>query len=180
MDLHPDVTVELVLSDGYVDIVGQGLDLAIRFGALKNSSLMVRKLGDNRRVICAAPSYIEKHGCPGTPDDLAVHNCLVMQFGPVIDREWSFVIDGKKCDIMVSGNRTANSGAQIRRWCLDSRGIALKSIWDVRDDLESGRLVELLKDFAPESQSALQIVYSRGSGSVSRIRAFIEFLVAKL
>lgn len=66
MDRHPDVAVELQLSDGYVDIVGQGLDLALRFGALKDSSLMARKIGDNRRVICAAPAYIKAHGAPST------------------------------------------------------------------------------------------------------------------
>ncbi len=180
MDLHPLIAVELFLTDGYVDLVGQGLDLAIRYGALKDSTLVARKIGDNRRVICAAPSYIERHGLPETPDELAGHNCLVMQFGPVVDREWSFHIDGKQCGILVSGNRTANSGALVRRWCLDGRGIALKSIWDVKDDLENGRLIELLHDFAPDSNSSLQIVYNRGSGSIGRMRALINHLVSNL
>ncbi|MCO5148524.1 MAG: LysR family transcriptional regulator [Shinella sp.] len=180
MDLHPDVTVELVLSDGYVDIVGQGLDLAIRFGALKDSSLMIRKLGDNRRVICAAPSYTELHGTPRHPDDLVNHNCLVMQFGQAVDREWSFRIGKQICELSVSGNRIANSGAQIRRWCLAGRGIALKSIWDVRENLEDGSLVELLKEFAPPSESALQILFPRATYPIRRVRAFIEFLAERI
>ena len=180
MQLHPETAVELVLADGYIDIVGQGLDLAIRFGALKDSSLIVRKLGDNRRVICAAPSYIETYGAPQHPDDLVSHNCLIMQFGQIIDREWSFMINGRLCDVSVSGNRIANSGAQVRRWCLAGQGIALKSIWDVRDNLESGALVELLKDFAPPSESALQILFPRAAYPVRRVRAFIEFLAERI
>lgn len=76
IDRHPQVAIELVLADGYVDIVGQGLDMAIRFGALKDSTLVARKVGDNRRVICAAPSYIDQYGLPETPDKLEEHNCL--------------------------------------------------------------------------------------------------------
>lgn len=180
LEQHPETSIELMLTDGYVDLASEGLDLAIRFGALSNSSLMARKIGDNRRVICAAPSYLEQHGRPEHPDELAAHNCLVMQFGPVIDREWSFVIDGKRHDVLVTGNRTANTGAQVRRWCLDGRGIALKSIWDVGQDLKQGRLVELLKSFEPQSHSALQIVFNRGSGDIRRVRAFIDLLAESL
>lgn len=180
MDLHPEIAVELVLSDGYVDIVGQGLDLAIRFGALKDSSLMVKKLGDNRRVICAAPSYITLHDRPRHPDDLVKHNCLIMQFGQTVDREWSFRIGKQICAISVSGNRIANSGAQVKRWCLAGRGIALKSIWDVRDNLQDGSLVELLKDFAPPSESALQILFPRAAYPIRRVRAFIDFLAERI
>ena len=180
LEQHPETSIELMLTDGYVDLASEGLDLAIRFGALSNSSLMARKIGDNRRVICAAPSYLEQHGRPEHPDELAAHNCLVMQFGPVIDREWSFVIDGKRHDVLVTGNRTANTGAQVRRWCLDGRGIALKSIWDVGQDLKQGRLVELLDGFEPQSHSALQIVFNRGSGDIRRVRAFIDLLAESL
>lgn len=180
LEQHPETSIELMLTDGYVDLASEGLDLAIRFGALSNSSLMARKIGDNRRVICAAPSYLEQHGRPEHPDELAAHNCLVMQFGPVIDREWSFVFEGKRHDVLVTGNRTANTGAQVRRWCLDGRGIALKSIWDVGQDLKQGRLVELLKSFEPQSHSALQIVFNRGSGDIRRVRAFIDLLAESL
>lgn len=180
MDRHPDVAVELQLSDGYVDIVGQGLDLALRFGALKDSSLMARKIGCNRRVICAAPAYIKAHGAPQHPDELVNHNCLIMQFGQRVDREWRFTIGEQSWDVSVSGNRIANSGARVHRWCLDGRGIALKTIWDVADDLKHGRLVELLQDFTPQTHSALQIVFTKGSANVRRIRALMAFLSAEL
>lgn len=176
MECHPQITVNLLLTDGYVDIVGQGLDLAVRLGALKDSSLIARRLGPNRRVICAAPSYLDAHGAPKHPDELVNHNCLIMEFGKVIDREWSFMIDGRLCNISVSGNRAANSGSQVRRWCLAGRGIALKSIWDVRENLQSGALVELLGDYAPPSESALQVLFPRTAYPIRRIRAFIAFL----
>ena len=180
MDMHPQIAVEVILSDGYVDIVGQGLDLAIRFGALKDSGLMVRKLGDNRRIICAAPSYLEAYGMPRHPDDLLEHNCLVMAFGQNVDREWPFLIGGRVCDVAVSGNRIANSGAQVRRWCLAGRGIALKSIWDVRENIKSGELVELLKDFEPPSESALQVLFPRAAYPIRRVRALMTFLAERI
>jgi DNA-binding transcriptional LysR family regulator len=176
MALHPHIRVELLLSDSYMDIAGQGLDMAIRHGALKDSSLMVKKLGDNRRVICAAPAYLNAHGTPKHPDDLIHHNCLIMQFGQTIDREWSFLIDGHRCDIAVSGNRNANSGALVRRWCLDGHGIALKSIWDVWADLKAGRLIEILGAYAPTNNASLQIAYPKGSRTVKRIQSLMDFL----
>ncbi len=180
LEKYPLVSVEVVFTDGYIDVVGQGLDLAIRLGDLKDSSLMLKKLGDNRRVICAAPSYIDAHGIPKHPNELLDHNCLIMKFGQIIDHNWPFNIDGSLCEINVSGNRLANSGAQVRRWCLAGKGIALKSIWDVQNDLEHGALVELLKNYAPNAQSALQILFPRVSSPPRRVRALIDFLVDQI
>ncbi|RTR38473.1 LysR family transcriptional regulator [Shewanella canadensis] len=178
MDTHPDVNLELSLGDGYDDLVGRGVDLAIRLGALRDSSLRVRKLGDNRRVICASPSYLERYGIPTHPDSLEHHNCLTMKLGEVLDREWVFKVNGRNKAYMVSGNRTANSGALVRDWCIDGRGLALKSIWDVTDDLHSGKLVEVLSEYAQDSQTGLQIVYPGGMNTPRRIRACIDFLVS--
>lgn len=180
MELHPQVSFELGFFDGYVDVIGQGLDLAIRFGELKDSSLMAKRLGDNRRVICAAPSYLATRGRPTHPDDLVRHNCLIMQFGATIDREWRFKINGRHCTVSVAGDRIANSGAQVRRWCVAGRGVALKSIWDVREDLASGALVELLRDFAPDTDSALQIIFPPAAYPIRRVRAFMAFLAERL
>lgn len=161
-----------------IDLVGLGIDIAVRFGALKDSSLMAKKLGDNRRLICAAPDYIKKHGDPKHPDDLKGHNCLIMKFGPVIDREWTFKVSGRQRAYTVSGNRTTNNGAQVHKWCLEGRGIALKSIWDVKEDIKAGRLTELLPNFAQPSNSSLQLVYPGGGKPNRRIRALIDFLAS--
>ncbi|MEM9459072.1 MAG: LysR family transcriptional regulator [Myxococcota bacterium] len=174
---HPEVHVDLILSDGYVDLVALGIDLAVRFGALPDSGLRARKLGDNRRIVCASPAYLECHGTPQHPDELAAHNCLVMTFGGRVDRHWPFVIRGRRRRVEVSGNRSASSGALVRRWCLDGLGIALKSEWDIRQQLDRGTLVELLEQFAPRSDAALQVIYAGGVAPSRRVRALLEHLV---
>src|SRR5690606_30818766 len=92
---HPEVTIDLNLTDGYVDLVGQGIDFAIRQGTLADSTLRARAIGEHRRVVCAAPSYLDAHGSPEHPEELAQHLCIVMRFGQNLDREWPFMINGK-------------------------------------------------------------------------------------
>lgn len=177
IEAHPDIHVELVLSDGYVDLVGQGIDLAVRFGDLKDSSLHAVRLGANRRIVCAAPAYLARHGAPERPLDLLDHNCLLMRFGGGLDREWSFVEGGRRSTQVVSGNRVANDGGLVRTWCLRGYGIALKSYWDVKDDLAAGRVVELLASYAAPS-TALQVLYPGGRTLPKRVRLLIDSLLA--
>lgn len=170
---HPEVTVDLNLTDGYVDLVSQGLDLAIRHGTLSDSTLRARSLGSNRRIVCAAPAYLERNGTPEQPDDLAHHDCIVMRFGQNLDREWPFVIDGTKRSIVVRGQRIANDGGLVRQWCLEGYGLALKSIHDIDDDLAAGALVEVLKEFSVGA-TGLQIVFPPGEVQPRRVRLLID------
>ena len=179
LDEHPAVTVDLNLTDGNVDLVGQGMDFAIRHGVLADSSLKAKMLGENRRVVCAAPSYLAENGMPEHPDDLARHDCIVMRFGQNIDREWPFVIDGVVRRIAVRGRRVANDGGLVREWCRRGRGIALKSIRDVDADLASGALVELLTAFSAGS-TGLQIVYPPSAVQPRRVRMLIDRIAAAL
>jgi DNA-binding transcriptional LysR family regulator len=173
---HPEISIELILSDGYVDLAGLGIDLAVRLGQLKDSSLNAVRLGANTRVVCASPNYLKQRGKPQTPRDLLLHNCLLMRFGAGIDREWTFAEAGKNSTITVNGNRIANDGDLVRLWCLQGHGIALKSIWDVKEDLKTGRLEELLQPFAP-LPTALHVLYQGGSSVSKRVRALIDALV---
>lgn len=173
---HPAINIELVLSDGYVDLAGQGIDLAVRFGELKDSSLNAVRLGPNRRLVCAAPTYVQRHGIPATPNDLRAHNCLLMRFGSGVDREWIFSDEGKSVAVMVTGNRIANDGDLVRQWCIEGHGIAFKSYWDVKDDLAKGRLQELLSAYSA-AQNNIQVVYQGGKSIPKRVRAFIDALV---
>nr|WP_218940749.1 LysR family transcriptional regulator [Allopusillimonas soli] len=173
---HPQASVELNLADGYVDMVGQGLDFAIRRGMLADSRLRSRSLGANRRVACAAAAYIALHGAPAHPHDLASHDCLLMRFGQHLDADWPFLVDGKTLRVMVHGRRIANDGSLIRQWCLAGHGIALKSIHDVQDDLASGALVELLGDYSAKG-SSLQIVYPDSAVQPRRVRLLMERIV---
>ena len=91
---HPEVTIDLNLTDGYIDLDGQGQHFAIRYGELANSTLRVKRLVENRRIVCAAPAYSATRGTPQHPDDLVHHECLVMRYGLTTDREWPFLIDG--------------------------------------------------------------------------------------
>jgi DNA-binding transcriptional LysR family regulator len=179
LELHPDLRIDLRLTDGYVDLVGQGIDVAVRFGNLKDSQLHARKIGVNRRIVCASPGYIERHGRPQHPNELQRHNCILMRFGESIDNEWSFRSGTKDFAVMAKGNRVTNDGAQVRKWCVQGFGIVLKSIWDVEHHLARGELVQLLADFAPPP-SSLQIVYVGGQGMPRRIRMLIDHLAENL
>lgn len=176
---HPEVTIDLNLTDGYVDLVGQGLDFAIRHGLLADSSLKARSLGINRRIVCAAPSYLSAHGTPAHPDDLSHHECIVMRFGQNLDHEWPFLIDGKVRRVMVRGQRIANDGGLVRQWCCEGYGLALKSIRDVEDDLATGVLVEVLKPYST-GKTGLQIVYPPGAVQPRRVRMLIDRIAANL
>jgi DNA-binding transcriptional LysR family regulator len=175
LEEHPDIEVDLLLADGYVDIVGQGIDLAVRYGALKDSQLVAHRLGEHRRIVCAAPKYLERYGVPSHPKDLGDHNCLIMRFGNSFDSEWSFREAGKDFSVLVKGNRTSNDGALVRSWCLQGFGITLKSIWDIEHHLAKGELVALLPDYMP-APSSLQILYQGGRSMPKRNRLLIDHL----
>lgn len=179
MSQHPEITIDLTLTDGYVDLVGQGIDLALRYGELSDSTMKSRKLGSNRRLICASPDYLKRNGVPVHPDDLAHHNCLIMRFGASTDQDWVFVVNGKQRNCRVSGNRIANGGDVIRQWCAGGHGLALKSEWDVQHDIEAGNLVSVLDKYGTEP-SALQMVYPAGAVQPRRVRELMEFLSNKL
>ncbi|WAC72663.1 LysR substrate-binding domain-containing protein [Roseateles sp. SL47] len=179
MEQHPDVSIDLDLTDGFVDLVSQGMDFAVRYGSLADSSLKAKLIGENRRVVCAAPSYLQRRGRPSHPDDLVHHDCLIMRFGLNSDRVWNFRIHGQPHSVTVKGRRTANNGELVRRWCLQGHGLCRKSVWDVQADLDAGRLVELLPEFNAD-RSALQIVYAPTRVQPRRVRSLIELIAAEL
>lgn len=172
---NPAISIELLLSDGYVDIVGQGFDLALRFGAVTDSTLRTRNLGHFRRIVCAAPSYIAQHGMPQIPADLTQHNCMLMRFGTTLDNIWQFGTGKKSQTVTVRGNKTVNDGSLVRQWALGGHGIILKSELDVAADLEAGRLVALLEGFAPPP-NPLQMMFPPGRAQPRRVRALAEAL----
>lgn len=175
-ETHPGIALDLHLSDGYVDLVGQRFDLAVRYGDLEDSGLMVRRLADCARLVCASPGYLERHGLPEHPEELTGHNCLVMRFGTNTDRTWPFIIDGRARKFVVSGDRTANDGEAVRHWCAAGYGIARKSEWDIAEELSSGQLVPILRAYEP-APIGLQVVYLPGRSTLRRIALVIDALV---
>ncbi|MDJ0992797.1 MAG: LysR family transcriptional regulator [Dinoroseobacter sp.] len=174
-EVYPAVSIEMSLSDGYVDLVGQGFDMAVRFGNVTDSTLRVRSLGQFQRLVCAGPAYLEKHGIPQTPDDLRNHNCLVMRFGETLDNVWEFASGPKRQRVTVRGNRVVNDGWLIRSWALSGHGIVLKSELDVAGDIRSGSLVSLLEDYLPPT-NPLQMMFPPGRAQPRRVIEFAEYL----
>ena len=172
---HPTISVELLLSDGYLNVVDEGIDIAVRFGNLMDSTLRLRKLGEHERLVCAAPSYVKQHGAPRTPADLEAHNCIVMRFGLNLDNVWRFRVKRKELRVTVRGDRVANDSALVREWAVAGHGIVSKSELDVRDDIQAGRLVRLLDDF-PATMLPLQMVFPPGRSQPRRVRAFADSL----
>lgn len=144
---NPQVSVDLLLTDTVVDIVGQGIDLAIRIARLKDSALIARRLADNPRGLYATPGYLADRGTPAAVADLAEHECLCLSG----TTHWSFAGDGRERRIRVRGRFTANSIEGLRDICLAGLGIAVLSDWDVREEVARGVLVALtLSDGALE------------------------------
>jgi DNA-binding transcriptional LysR family regulator len=167
---NPAVSIELSLSDGYVDLVGQGFDLAVRFGNVTDTTLRARHLGMFQRLVCAAPAYLEQHGTPQVPDDLRDHNCLTMRFGETLDNVWEFGAGPKPYRVTVRGNRVVNDGWLIRRWALAGDGIILKSQLDVSEDIRQGTLVSLLEHHLPPP-TPLQAMFPPGRALPRRVQA---------
>ncbi|WP_282095986.1 LysR family transcriptional regulator [Epibacterium ulvae] len=176
---HPQVTLEHRLSDGFVDLIGEGCDMAIRFGTPTDSSLRLRRVGEMQRVVCAAPAYLEKHGVPQTPHDLKSHNCLIMRFGSDPDNVWRFYSGTQEQKIVVHGNRITNDGALVRQWALDGHGIILKSELDVAADLQEGRLIAVLRKFSPPPLP-LQLMFPPGRNHSRRVEKLASHLIIAL
>jgi DNA-binding transcriptional LysR family regulator len=170
---YPDVQLALSLSERNVNVVEEGFDLAIRIADLADSSLAARKLAPNRRVVCASPAYLQRHGAPRTPDDLAQHNCLATDF----TMNWDYRDpDGTPGSVRVTGRYACDNWEVLREWALAGLGIALKSTWDVRRHLEDGSLVALLPGYTFATDVAIYAVYPHRRHLPAKTRAFIEFL----
>jgi DNA-binding transcriptional LysR family regulator len=171
---YPDVQLALSLSERNVNVVEEGFDLAVRIADLADSSLAARKLAPNRRVVCASPAYLQRHGAPRTPEDLAQHNCLTTTD---FTMNWDYRDpDGTPGSVRVTGRYSCDNWSVLREWALAGLGIALKSTWDVRRHLEDGSLVSLLPGYTFATDVAIYAVYPHRRHLPAKTRAFIEFL----
>ncbi|MDD2050481.1 LysR family transcriptional regulator [Pseudomonas putida] len=142
---HPKLSVRLLLGDRNADLFRQAADIALRYGTPEDSSLVALPLcPDNRRVLCAAPAYLVRHGEPKDVADLARHNCLLYQLGSRVHDHWRFGRGAAEAGITVSGDRFCDDADVVRRWALAGVGIAYKSWLDVAYDVQAGHLKVLL------------------------------------
>ena len=171
---HREVTVNLNLNDRLVDVVGEGIDVAIRIASLSDSSLVGVKLADNQRVLVATPAYLRRHGTPKTLADLARHNCLAIS-SEGSQRGWTFRDNGKTVTLKVPGNMVCNDGAVLHDWALAGKGIAWRSMWEVHAEIEAGKLKTVLDQYSAPG-SDIYAVFAQRRHLPLRIRAFVDFL----
>ncbi|WP_306393723.1 LysR family transcriptional regulator [Telluria beijingensis] len=171
---HRDVTLNLNLSDRVIDLVAEGVDVAIRIASLDDSNLVGVKLADNRRVVVASPAYLKRHGRPRLLADLARHNCLPIS-SEGSQRGWTFLDNGKLVTLKVGGNMVCNDGAVLHAWALAGKGLAWRSMWEVGEDIASGELCTVLDEFAAPGND-VHAVFAQRRHLPLRIRAFVDFL----
>ena len=173
---HPQVEVQLDVTDRPVDLVENGYDLAIRFGALPDKRLAARRVLSDRRLLCASPRYLQQHGEPQTLADLADHRCILHRQGDDVHDVWQFD-DGKA--INVHGALSSNDGDIVLGWALDGHGILICSEREIARYVKSGRLrIVLPQTTLPAAD--LFVYYLDRKNQAARTRAFIDFLVEHL
>ncbi|PSJ36936.1 LysR family transcriptional regulator [Sphingomonas deserti] len=176
---NPDVTISLSFTDAIVDLVGEQADIAIRVGTLPDSALVARKLGQSRRVICAAPSYLARKGTPREPAALRDHDCITFNFRRP-GASWPMAVDGETIEQPVAGPVLVNNGETLRQMALEGLGLARLGRFHVADDIARGDLVPVLEAFNPGDLEPIHAVYVGGGPVPLRVRAFIDHLLAEL
>ncbi|QIB35748.1 LysR family transcriptional regulator [Ancylobacter pratisalsi] len=176
MQAHPQVQVDLLLSDSVVDLVTEGIDLAIRIAELTDSNLIARRLAENPRRLVASPAYIERFGAPARLDELKQHECLNSATRP----HWTFRTAKEARTIRAAGRFTANSVDAIHEACLGGLGIANLSDWDIAEDLQRGVLREIVLEDATSERLDIWAVYASRRLMPAKVRFFIETLAERL
>ena len=148
---HPLVQLELLPTDRVIDMVEEGIDIAIRIGRLADTSFMARKIGEDKRLICAAPSYLARHGTPRRPEDLARHNCIVSRERAYLNR-WPFRSTAEVREIEVGGRVAISEGEMQMQLALQGIGIVRLTRLTVAQAIRDGALVSLLDDSRPTSR----------------------------
>jgi DNA-binding transcriptional LysR family regulator len=175
---YPEMRLSLVVGDRALDLVRQDVDVAIRYGTLGDSSLVVRRLAVARAILCASPRYLEGRPALAVPQDLLQHNCLTFERGGQRYELWRFARKGQWTEVRVNGDRSVDDASLAREWALAGAGVILKSAIDVRHELASGALVRLLSDWDTEPYP-LQAVLPSGRFVPQRVRVLVDFLAAK-
>ncbi|MES2281823.1 MAG: LysR family transcriptional regulator [Pseudomonadota bacterium] len=177
--LHPAIQYRLHVADRVNNVYSDLVDAAFRQGEPPDSSMLALPLDlNNRRVLCASPAYIEKHGAPLSPQDLAQHSCLCFMLGEDVYDKWKFSRGGEQVTVRVGGGNIANDGDIVRRWAMAGRGIAYKSRIDVAADLAAGRLVRLLQEWEGEPSHIYMVLPGRRQLTPG-LRLLREFISAR-
>jgi DNA-binding transcriptional LysR family regulator len=171
------VRVSFDLSDEVVDLARGHFDVAIRIGGVLDPQYVAVKLAPNRRVVCATPAYLARHGRPRVPEDLRAHNCFAFNVHGGQPRGWYFRRAGKKITVRVSGNLECNDGELLARWTAEGLGLGWRSTWEIQPQLSRGELVTVLDDYALPSYDIVAM-YLPQRHVPAKVRLFVAHLKA--
>jgi DNA-binding transcriptional LysR family regulator len=176
---YPDLNVDMNLDDRQLDLVEEGFDLAIRIAQLPDSTLVARRLGPCRHVVCGAPGYFRRHGIPRTPRDLRDHNAITFKYQDSA-REWHFLApDSTPVRVPVRGSIQMNNSLGLREALLQEVGITLTPTFVVGADIQTGRLEAVLKDYKTLELS-IYAVFPQQRHLSPKVRAFVEFMAGRM
>jgi DNA-binding transcriptional LysR family regulator len=174
---YPAITLDLSVTDRRVDLVAEQVDVLLRTGQLGDSSLIARKIAEGRRVVCAAPAYLERRGSPATPEALLAHDCLVLR-GLARLTAWPFRTATGLQTLTVRGIATTDSAEALRDMALAGLGIIRVSAFIVARDIAEGRLVALFEDLHVSEDVPVWAVTAPGRHRLPRVRVFVDFLAS--
>ncbi|ARU59178.1 LysR family transcriptional regulator [Oleiphilus messinensis] len=171
---YPKISLELVLDDKFTDLIGDGFDLAVRLGDLKDSSLVAKKLTYLRNILCASPEYLSANGIPVRLEDLKQHNCLAFSYSQDV-REWYFSKNNVTRAIEISGNYQVNNSEALREAMIQGVGIGRLPSFVANPEIKAGRLVSLFDEYEMPGKS-MYAVYSQRQFLPAKVRVFINFM----
>ncbi len=175
---YPEVQVQLQLTVNPPALTEDSFDVCIRFGEPPDARVIARRIASNRRLLCAAPAYLERHGTPLLPRELTQHNCIGIRQGDEAYGSWRLSA-GKRSEIVkVRGNLSTNDGEIAVNWALAGHGILMRAEWDIAKYLRSGRLRQVLENWQTPGAD-IHAVYPQRLQGAARVRTFVDFLVAE-
>ena len=170
----PQLEIQVELLDRPVDLVEEGFQLDIRIGQVRERNVITRRIARNRRVLCAAPAYLERFGQPQRLDDLKAHRCIAIRERDQDFGRWELTGPAGQVAIKVSGPLSANNGEIVRQWAIDGHGIILRSGWDIRREIESGSLLPVLPEYFQPAD--VWAVYPSRLSASAKVKVCVEFL----
>lgn len=174
LKIHPDLTVDLILQSSTGDLIDEGIDIAIYLGDLADTSMVARKLASSSMVVCGSPDYLAKHGIPNTPEDLRNHSCLV-NWASSPRNKWKFKSKTGYTSINVSGRMQSNVADANRIAAVNGLGLVMLATYVVGRDIEKGKLIAVLEDYAPPPLD-IHAVYPHRKYLSAKVRRFLDFL----
>jgi len=180
IEQHPQVALDIALTDRVVDLMDERADIAIRWGPLPSSDLVARSLGETAQAIVGSPEYFARHGKPRKPADLESHHRLDFSYRRRVP-DWPLLVEGRLIEVPVRGSVRASDGETLRQLALVGAGLARLSRYHIQADLDAGRLIAVLEKYNPHDVAPIHAVYLGKAGRLpSRVRAVLDFLVANV